>query len=382
MRYSGVGMDQVIDRYLKKIYYNPSTPGSFSSHAKLWSYVKTQPDKPQKLTKAKLKAWLEMQDTDSVFKISRKKFNRERIIVSAIDMAWDVDLADMGGHKEFNDGYTFILVAIDLLSRYCWVRPLKTKKAVEVKDAFSDIFDTDERIPSRLRADKGGEFNNRVLRNFLSKEKVHFFTTFSDTKANYAERMIRTLKNRIYKFMYERQTYRYIDVLQDIVSSYNNTIHSSIKMAPSQVTEQNDLDIYIQFYMPYVNKLAAKRVKFSFNVGDSVRVSYNKGKFAKSYFEQYSEEIFTIKYRIHSSPPGYLLADFLGENIDGSFYEQELVKVDPHDNREFKIQNVVRYRKKKGKPREALVKWYGYSDRFNSYIPASQIKRYKSSATD
>ena len=381
MRYPTGGMDQSIDRYLKKIYYNPSTPASFSSHLKLWAYVKTRADKPQKLSRAKLKSWLKMQDTDSVFKISRKKFPRERIIVSAIDMAWDVDLADMGGHKEYNDGYAFILVAIDLLSRYCWVRPLKTKKASEVKDAFSDIFETDKRIPIRLRSDKGGEFNNRILRNFLLKKKVHFFTTFSDAKANYSERMIRTLKNRIYKFMYERQTYRYIDVLQDIASSYNNTIHSSIKMAPSQVTEQNDLDIYIKFYMPHVNKLAKKPVKFSFNIGDLVRVSYNKGKFAKSYFEQYSEEIFTIRYRIHSFPPRYLLADFLGENIDGSFYEQELVKVDPDEKREFKIQNIVKYRKR-GKRREALVKWYGYGDKFNSYIPAAQIKQYKSATAN
>ena len=362
------------DTYLRNIYYNVISPASFSNLNKLWDYIKTEKNKPKNLSKAKLKKWLSYQDTVSVHTPSRLNFPREKIIVSALDQAWDMDLADLGNLKKYNDNITFILVVIDLLSRYCWLRPLKTKKAEEVQQAIKDIFNQDGRKPLRLRSDSGREFNNKILKDYLQTKDVHYFTTFSEKKANYAERLIRTIKGKLFKFMYDRQTFRYVDVLQDIAISYNNTIHSSIKMAPANVTKNNDLELYMQIYMPYVNKIARKAIKFSFNVGDWVRVSHSKHPFSKSYDEQFSEEIFTIRDRISSFPPRYLLEDSLGENIEGSFYEQELVFVPRDDDREYKIEKIIKYRKLNTK--EALVKWYGYSAKFNTWVPVNQVKSY------
>jgi len=366
-----------MEEYLKKIYYNPSSPASFSSYEKLWFHVKKSKDRPKNLTKKKVKEWVQMQDPHTVFKLGRNRFSRERIIVSQRDMQWDADLADMSAVKTENDGYGFILVVIDLLSRFCWLRPLKSKHANQIKSAFSDIFDKGKRVPKRLRTDKGGEFKNKLFINFMKEKNIHFFTTVSDTKANYAERLIRTIKNKIYKMMYDRQSFRYIDDLQDIASSYNKTVHSSIKMAPADVTEENDIEIYMKFYMPHVNKLAGKQPKYSFDVGDLVRVSHDKGKFSKSYFEQNTEEIFQIRLRILSFPPRYLISDLLGEKIDGSFYEQQLVKVSADENREYKIEKVIKFITRK-KKRYAFVKWYGYPEQFNSYISAGEVKKYKS----
>jgi len=267
---------------------------------------------------------------------------------------------------------------IDLLSRFCWVRGLKSKKATEVRDAIADVFQSDGRVPQRLRSDKGRELDNRLVKQLLEEHDVHYYTTFSETKANYAERVIKTIKSRLFKYMYDRQTYRYVDILQNVISSYNNTPHSSIKMRPSEVTEDNDLDLYMRVYMPYVNKTARQQPHFSFRVGDTVRISYGKEKFSRSYQEQFSEELFTVRYCIHSFPPRYLLSDSLGHNIEGSFYEQELQYVPPDDEREFKVDKVLKYRKLKGRAREALIRWYGYGPKFDSWIPASQVKRYKS----
>ena len=368
------------DKYLQSIYYNPASPASFTSLAKLWHHIKGRSDKPAKLTRVKVKQWLSYQDTGSVHKPSRHSFPRERIIVSARDQAWDTDLADMGALRQHNDGVVFILVMIDLLSRYCWLRPLKSKKAHDVRDAIEDVFTSSGRVPGRLRSDKGRELDNKLVKELLDKLDVHYFTTFSETKANYAERVIKTIKGKLFKYMYDKQTYRYIDILQDIANSYNNTVHRSIGVRPSEVTGENDLDLYMRLYMPYVNKIAQQPPKFTFNVGDTVRIAYRKEIFARSYNEQFSEELFTVRFRIPSTPPRYLLADSLGDNIDGSFYEAELNFVPPDDERVYKIDEVLRFRKVKGRGKEALVKWYGYGPMFNSWIPASQVKQYTATA--
>ena len=325
-----------------------------------------------------MQKWLSYQDTASVFTQQKTKFPRERIVVSDLDQAWDIDLADLGMLREYNDQTVFLVVMIDLLSRFCWVRPVKTKKATEVRDAIADVFKSSGRIPKRLRSDKGKELDNKVVFQLLQEHDVHYFTTFSEKKANYAERMIKTLKQKLFKYMYDKQTYRYIDDLQDLVTSYNETVHRSIGMSPADVTKENALEVYMRVYMPHVNKVAAVQPKYKFQIGDTVRVAYKKEKFDRSYYEQFSEELFTIRFRIASHPPRYLLMDGLGENIEGSFYEEELHFVPEDDKREYKIEKVLKYRKVGRRRREALVKWYGYSNKYNSWLPATQVKNYRS----
>lgn len=364
-------------RYLTSIYYRPDSPASYTSLDKLWSHIKSRGDKPVGLTQTVIKQWLLHQDTASVHKPSRTRFPRERIIVSAIDQSWDADLADLSQLKEENDNVTFILVMIDLLSRYCWLRGLKSKKAKDVKDAIQDVFQ-EGRIPGRLRTDLGTEFTNKLVRSYLESKGVHYYSTYSETKANYSERLIRTIKGKLFKYMYDKQSLRYIDVLQDIAASYNNTEHRSIGVAPSQVTKDNDLDLYMRVYMPYVNKTAKKQPQFSFNIGDTVRVAYKKETFSRSYNEQFSEELFTVTHRIPSTPPRYILVDGLGDKIQGSFYGKELMLVPEDKHREYKIQEIVKYRKLRNGRREALIKWYGYDERYNSWIPTAQVKTYSS----
>ena len=73
----------------------------------------------------------------------------------------------------------------------------------------------------------------------FKKFGVHHFVTQNEVKANYAERAIKTIKGRIYKFFTHKQTHRYIDILQDVTGAYNNSVHRSIGMAPAKVTEKN-----------------------------------------------------------------------------------------------------------------------------------------------
>ena len=69
-------------------------------------------------------------------------------------------------------------------------------------------------------------------------------------KANYAERVIQTLKRKIYKYMYHNKTHQYIDVLQELVNGYNNSYHTSIKRTPASVNKENEVEVWIQQYLP------------------------------------------------------------------------------------------------------------------------------------
>ena len=114
------------------------------------------------------------------------------------------------------------------------------------------------------------------------KNIVHF-VTHNEKQANYVERFIKTLKSRIHRYMIEKNTHRYIDVLQKIVTSYNYTWYSGIRSEPVNVNKQNEKQLWWQMYWPkepYVKKKKKEKIKFDFNVGDRVRTTYIRKPFS------------------------------------------------------------------------------------------------------
>ena len=141
-----------------------------------------------------------------------------------------------------------MLTCIDCFSKYAWVEPLHRKSSDNIVHAFKRIFEKDKRIPKKLQTDKGTEFLNKPVQQFLKKHHIHFFTTETEMKASIVERFNRTLKSRMYKYFTAKNTLRYIDVLQDLVNGYNNTIHRSIGMAPSNVSRRHELELRQRLY--------------------------------------------------------------------------------------------------------------------------------------
>ena len=132
----------------------------------------------------------------------------------------------------------------------------------------------------------------------------------------------------------KHQTWRYIDVLQDLVQSYNNTPHRSIGMAPSQVNWKNQEEVWQRLY-GHDGKGVPK-----FRVSIRVRISKYKGKFEKGYTANWSEEMFTI-HEVHpSDPPVYRLIDDLVDVVDGTFYELELQKVSVPADKVYRVESV------------------------------------------
>ena len=142
------------------------------------------------------------------------------------------------------------------------------------------------------------------------------YSTYNEGKSVVAERFIRTLKNKLYKHMTATGKNVYYDVLDDVVNKYNNTKHSTIKMKPNDVGDNNK-----RVYIDEHNKKSAR-----YNVGDRVRISKFKNIFAKGYTPNWSREIFIINEINDTVPYTYNLKDLNGEKIIGRFYDRELQK--------------------------------------------------------
>ena len=107
-------------------------------------------------------------------------------------------------------------------------------------------------------------------------------------------------------------------------------------------------------------------------IGDQVRISKMKRTFERGYLPNFSKEIFTVSQKIPREPPVYKLKDYDQEELSGTFYNEELQKVIKEDD-VYEVEKILKSRGK-GKNKEVFVKWLGYPAKFNSWIPASEVK--------
>ena len=288
---------------------------------------------------------------EELHKPVKRKFNKRRVLVNGIDKIWAADLADMTALSKENNGVNFLLLVIDIFSKYGWIIPLKDKKGETVANALKTIFK--ERKPGKLWTDKGREFYNKDV-----KDLIELYSTENEEKSSIVERWIRTMKEKMWKYFTDNNTYNYMDVLPELVEDYNNTVHSSTKLTPIDASKKkNELTVWRNLY-PDRYKIYDLTPKFS--VGDEVRITKKKKVFEKGYTTRWTEEIFTIKEIQNTNPITYKLEDLQGEEIRGTFYEPELQKT---EQQVFRIEKIIK--KEKGK---SLVKWKGCSDKFNSWV--------------
>ena len=169
----------------------------------------------------------------------------------------------------------------------------------------------------------------------------------------------------MFHYFTANNTNRYIDVLEDMVTLYNNSKHSSIKMTPVQASlPENEAQVYLNLYDDVIHD-ASEWPKPKFAVGDKVRITKKKRTFDKGYFPNWTEEIFTISTIKNTNPITYKISDMNGEEITGTFYEQELQK---SSQEVYRIEKVL-----KTKGDKLFVKWLGYSDDFNSWIDKKNV---------
>jgi hypothetical protein len=117
--------------------------------------------------------------------------------------------------------------------------------------------------------------------------------------------------------------------------------------------------------------VSAACTKPKFKVGDKVRMSRTKALFEKGYLPNWSEETYVVEKVQKTTPITYIIKDTLGEEIQGSFYSEELQKTDQEI---YRVEKVISKKKIDG-VEHALVKWSGYSKKYNQWIPVSQLER-------
>ena len=286
-----------------------------------------------------------------------RKFEEGNVYSTFKDNIWGVDLADMQLLSKYIKGIRFSLCVIDIFSTYVWVIPLKDKKGISIVKAFQSILKQSNSIrkSNKIWVDKGSEFYSAYFKKWLRDNDIVMYSTHTEGKSVVAERFIRTLKSKIYKYMTSISKNMYIDKLNDILDEYNNTYHTTIKMKP--------IDVKDNTYINTSKEINNKDPKFK--VADHVRISKYKNIFGKGYMPNWSEEIFVIKKVKNTVPWTYVINDLNGEEIIGTLYEKELQKTNQD---KFRIEKVIR---RKGD--KLYGKWKGYDNSFNSWIDKGNL---------
>lgn len=368
--------------YLAEIYVDPSHPGSFAGPTKLYEAVKA--DGKYNIGKYRIGKWLRDQDAYSLTKGVRRKFQRSRVIVEGIDSQWDVDLMDMKDLADDNDGFKYVLAAIDIFSRYAWCVPVRSKAGKDVADAFARLL-AGPRRPNIVRTDKGREFNNKDVLSFLSERGIgHFNAENTEVKSNYVERLNKTLKHRLFRYFIERNTLRYVDVLDDVVHSYNHTIHSSLGRTPASVDTTNEHESRYEQYVLRQKRSTSrhtpktrKRRRYALKLGQLVRLSHIRNVFDREYSQKWTGELFKVKRRFRrENLPVYELVDWSGEDVKGTFYEPELQAVNVKEDKLYSVEKVLKKRTRH-KRRELLVRWLHWPKKYDSWIPEEDLHRYR-----
>ncbi|KAL3121896.1 hypothetical protein niasHT_000461 [Heterodera trifolii] len=206
------------------------------------------------------------------------------------------------------------MVVIDVLSKRIFVTPLRTKKADDMVEGFKRVFSKMPMKPHQIFSDKGTEFKNQQLKKLFDEEEVEKYeSTHSEKKAALAERAIRQIKNRVYRYFAQLKTLNWVSVIDKIVSGINNS--------PSRVHGMRPID--------------------------TVRMSIAKGQFEKGYIPNYGDEILEIDaVKRHMKPMRYKLHDAKGEKFKGFFYPEELAPVRKEAETTYRIERVFRKRKR------------------------------------
>jgi len=274
-----------------------------------------------------------LNDTDKMIlakelhKPVRKKFPKRRIFTKGIDDLWAADLVIMRNYSDENKGYSYILTVIDTFSKFSWALELKKKDGINVSEAFEKIIkqaiSQNHQAPKLLHVDKGLEFENKHFKKVLQKYGIKMYHTQNEEKSSIIERFNRTLNSKMRLHFEVTNSKKWIKILQSLIDEYNfKDIHRSIGMRPCEVNKSNEDVVFHKLF--YTKNAPKPKIKFS--VGDRVRITASKKTFGNKYSNNWTKEIFILKEILNTNPTTYKIIDLNNEEIEGSFYNEELQK--------------------------------------------------------
>ena len=324
-------------RTRKTTYQNSRTPVETTTQATIGTLANIERDDLSEIYSniksvpsysAKIKDFLKQNETHSLHRrITKKRYPTRRIITHYPFQIFMADLIEytQPGYQHANRGYKYILLMIDCFTKKIWTKPMKKKDKLTSANAMNEILNKLENHPNTIITDDGLEFFNREVREVLDRYGILHYSIKSDKKASMAERAIQTIKNRLEKYFYENHTKRWIDVIDQFTTNYNETPHRIIGMAPNHVTNKNRKKVFKHMF-PNIDIHIEPRL----HKGDIVRLLEKKALFDKGYKRSWSKELYTVaKVFQKSGIAWYHLEDQSGKLIRKTRYYWELNKVSP-----------------------------------------------------
>ncbi|KAL3117791.1 hypothetical protein niasHT_009837 [Heterodera trifolii] len=315
-------MGKTIESQLEQVYYNLNSPASYAGMQKVLAEAR------KRIPNLKLhdvQKFLHKQRTYTLFKPKRNKFPRLKTVPSGLHTDWQCDLCIMDSLKEHNDGYRYILVCIDVLSRQIYVAEAESKKSEHMIEAFEKVFKKAQVLPNKMYSDSGLEFQAKRMNDYwLSK-----------------------------------------DIIKHVMfSPHLHAVNRTTGMRPVDVNFRNATELRNRLYKDMEEQ---KRIP-KFKIGDIVRITKEKGDFSKGYFPNFTDELFKIVRVNPTNPPSYRISDLEGENIKGIFYDQELVKTVAAEQTTHRAE-ILKSRVRNG-VKQHFVHWIGMDD-FYIVLPSN-----------
>lgn len=298
-----------------------------------------------------------------------------------------IDLLDVSNiAKNLNKQTTFLFVAVDVFSKKTWVFPLTQKTPNQTMAALEQIieetdyhskasdieeFDKNQNSKAEIQSDNGKEFVNNLWKDYLKEKGITHLTSqvYSSTTQGFAERMNRTIRGKLLKYMRQYETMKYIDALPKLIENYNNTKHKTTKFTPNEVHFSKDESLFEQVHE---NIKAASKQNLYFErlppleENDLVRVLL-KDEINKNTFRKNSSEInwsFTV-FRVYDKgeiEPKYKLIthkkheedEDVKYNIKRRYYRYELQKIQEPEYFQTPKEKLIRKPKKIEAPELAI----------------------------
>ena len=285
-----MGLASDVKKYLSSKYKDSKFAGSFSGADKFYRAIRK--DGKYSVSRKQIKQFLKSQDAYTLLRKVNRKFPRNRLITPYRGYLIDADTAHLISYSKQNDNHGYLIGAIDCFTKVAHAVPVKSLKATDFIPALEKLFSKFDKV-EHCRTDSGVEFKSKQAQKFFKDAHIkHFVTNNEDIKANIIERFFRTLKSKMYKYMLENNTHRWIDQLENFIQSYNNSYHSSIKMIPSDYTDDKEFQVWKTLYE--WNKKGKPKLAFKFDLNEKVRISLSKEQFAREFDEKWSREYFFI----------------------------------------------------------------------------------------
>lgn len=339
---------------LQQLYSNPETTknGRDSFYTRiLESYAG--------ISRRYVQSWLEKQENYQLHLHQPREKILRPIADKTINSRWQLDLVDLQKYKSpQNHQRGWLFVAIDVFSKFAYVKAITQKTAVKVGQAFEAIltenYGRTSGYPNVIQTDNGKEFLNKIIKRICEQKSIKHITNLPYLpQANaVVERFNRTIKRAIFSQFTVNGNTRFFNILDEVVKNYNNTIHSALKATPAKIHNANkssarQVKLFEERRKTWIKN---ERTYKALSRGDLVRIhiltdkeARKKRIFSKKFLPQWSKAIYRIVSIKGSKTPEDQLRtrktyklkkviDDNGQRVDGEvlskgFYRHDLQKI-------------------------------------------------------